>query len=147
MVEPIENRLEKLVVAIEKLIEELFPNKDLKIGYTTLFAKNDGDYDSLRSVLDAYGWEEPANNGFKYHVERPIIIGKTHIMKIRVRKPDVHRPELGCCDLAYKDSDYECFRKRALEMGLDIIVREGYEMIELSNFDIPVYAYIVKGLS
>lgn len=32
----------------------------------------------------------------------------------------------------------------ALEKGWDIILRKGYEMIELSSFNLPVYVYLVS---
>jgi len=147
MIEPLEKRLHILIENIEKLVKATFPNKDLKIGYTTIFAKDEADYETLRSLLNEYGWEEPANNGLAYHIEKPIKIGNTIMMKVRVRKPDVHRPELGCCDLVYKDSDYKYYREKALEIGLDIILRKDYEMIELSTRDIPAYAYLVKNLA
>jgi len=37
-------------------------------------------------------------------------------------------------------------RSLALDQGLDIILRKGYEMIELSDFNINVYAYLIKDI-
>jgi len=144
MIEPFIERFTNLISQIHNLVNEIFPNQDLKIGYLTVFAQSKDSYNSFRSVLSKYGNECEANNGFKYVLDKPLDILGEHIEVIRVRNPDVHRTELGCCDLIYKEGDYDFYRDKALETGLDIILRKGYEMIELSTPDIPVYAYMVK---
>ena len=144
MVPPLQDRLTNLVTQIQKLTVKLFPNKLLGIGYITIFAQNKSDYDSLRSVLSTYGNESEANNGYKYTLHKKLKIKDTDLEVVRIRKPDIHRTELGCCDLTFNASDYEYYRAKALEIGLDIVLRKEYEMIELSTFDLPVYAYIVN---
>ncbi len=140
------DRISKIVELANKLATVMYPNYRFKTGYLTVFSKDDEDFNSLRTQLGARGEEKEANNGYKYALRTPI---KTHdetVEVIRIRKHDAHRPELGCCDLMYKDNDYPELRKEALEKGLDIILRKGYEMIELSTFTINAYAYLVKDL-
>ncbi len=63
---------------------------------------------------------------------------------MRVRKSDIHRKEYGCADIEVANTLYEDLRNLALEKGWDIISRKKFEMIELSTFDINIYAYIIK---
>lgn len=92
------------------------------------------------------GEESKANNGYKYKLSFPVNHLGERVELIRIRKPDIHRKELGCADLIYEKDDYEKLRTIALEKGFDVIVRKDYEMIELSDFKINVYAYLVKNL-
>jgi hypothetical protein len=137
-------RFEELIRNIQKLKSTFYPDFDLKVGYLTVFSNDNDDFDNLRKRLGELGAEAQANNGYKYLLNQNIQILSEDVKLIRVRKPDIHRKELGCCDLLYKESDYLKLRKMALDRGLDIILRKDYEMIELSTFDTNAYAYIVK---
>jgi hypothetical protein len=140
------SRLSQILSNISNLKETLFPDFDLEIGYLTVFSNNTNDYIDLNNLLETIGEKNEASNGYKYELNTPVISDGVTIKEIRVRRPDIHRAELGCCDLIYKNSDYPRLREIALEKGMDIILRKDYEMIELSTFDIPVYAYLVKDL-
>ena len=146
MVESLSTRITELIEITIKLTDLVYPNYNFKIGHLTLFSHNTDDYNSLRSLLSSYGDEKEANNGYKYILNTTLELSDEKIEVIRVRKPDVHRHELGCCDLIYNEKDYEKLRNEALEKGLDIILRKGYEMIELSTFNLNVYAYLVKDI-
>jgi hypothetical protein len=106
MIGPFTERFTNLISEIHRLISEIFTDKSLRIGYLTVFAQSKDDYNSLRSVLSQYGDELEANNGIKYVLYKPLQILSENVETIRIRKPDIHRPELGCCDLVYKEEDY-----------------------------------------
>lgn len=137
-------RIENIITEIQKLISICYPDFDLKIEYLTIFAQSKQDYLYLRRFLQKLGEEIEANNGYKYKLRTTTEHQGEKIELIRVRKPDVHRKELGCADLKYDARDYSRMRETALNKGMDIIIRKGYEMIELSTFEINVYAYLVK---
>lgn len=138
--------LQILINSIQNLSLSCYPAYSFKIGYTTFFAQDDEDFSNLVSVLESIGNRQDANNGYKFILNEQLIVEGEIIEVIRVRKPDIHRKEIGCADLIYNEDDYKQLREEAIEKGFDVIVRKGYEMIELSTFDINVYAYIVKDL-
>lgn len=142
--EDIEEKAKKIIEKIQDLIKACYPNFDFKISYLTIFSESEKDFQNLRSEMQQAGEESEANNGYKYKLNSPINYSGERIDLIRIRKPDVHRKEIGCADLIYKKEDYEKLRAIALEKGFDVIVRKDYEMIELSDFKINAYAYLVK---
>lgn len=135
-----------LIDHIHELIQATYPEYEFKISYLTFFSHSKMEFADLCSYFQELGEESEANNGFKYKLAEPIQHAGESISLIRVRKPDVHRPEIGCCDLEYPAAEYDKLRGKALEEGFDIILRKDYEMIELSTFELPVYAYFVKDL-
>ena len=142
----LENRIREIVLNINKLEQICYPDISFKINFLTIFSQSSSDFEDLKNLLSNFGNETEANNGFKYELKSPLKVEREEIKLIRIRKPDIHRKELGCADLSYELTDYDKLRKGAFEKGFDIILRKGYEMIELSNFNINVYAYIVKDL-
>jgi hypothetical protein len=142
----IKQRIEQIIDQIQALRAKCYPQYELSIEYLTIFSQSEEDFINLKKSLKELGEEAAANNGFKYNLKTSINYKGENINLIRIRKLDIHRKELGCADLTYKDQDYTKLREIALEKGLDIILRNGYEMIELSDFDMNVYAYLVKDL-
>ena len=142
----IQNRISTIIRNVHLLIKTCYPDFNFKISYLTIFSKSQNDFQSLRKLMQEIGEESDANNGYKYKLNSPINYLYEKVDSIRIRKPDIHRKEFGCADLVYDRKDYSNFRSIALEKGLDVIVRKDYEMIELSDFKINVYAYLVKEL-
>ena len=140
----LEQRITKIVSDTKKLIKIFYPQFGLKAECLTIFSQNENDYLELINMLSKIGDKSEAHNGFMFTLHNKLeILGET-IDLIRIRKHDVHRHEVGCCDFSYKDSNYQKMREIALDKGLDIVVRKEYEMIELSTFEIEAYAYIFK---
>lgn len=135
-------QIEQLISNIQELIKIAAPGFDLKIGYLTIFSHSNSQYEELIEELGKLGKRQEANNGYRFELFETLSLLNEDIKMVRIRKPDVHRPELGCCDLIYQD--YGALRSLALDRGMDIIIRKDYEMIELSTFDIPVYAYALR---
>lgn len=146
MNEELQLRIIKIIDSIHLLKASLLPSYNLTIEFLTIFSQTEYEFNDLIKQLELIGNKSEANNGYKFNLANPINHKKENINLIRVRKPDIHRPEMGCVDLKYKNEDYLRLREIALERGWDIILRKGYEMIELSSFDIPVLAYLVRDL-
>lgn len=136
-------RIKKIISEIQRLELVCYPEHTFSIDFLTIFAQDELDFETLRQELAMQGIEYPANNGFKYELTKEFNYAGEKIKFIRIRKPDVHRKEYGCADLSYKESDYNSLREIAFEKGFDVILRKDYQMIELSDFAINVYAYIV----
>lgn len=137
-------RITKIVKAVQKISMICYPHSKFKIGLITIFSKSEDDLQNLVVQLTELGIQNPIKNGIKFILNNDLEILGEKIKKIRIRNPDIHRQEIGCGDLIYEKSKYAALRETALRKKLDIIIRRNYEMIELSTFDINVYAYIVK---
>ena len=142
----ISERIKTIIQSVHKLEEACFPQFDFKIGYLTIFSKDENDYNSLLEKLETLGVKEAANNGFKFKLNKKLELEGETIESVRIRVPDLHRPEYGCADLVYKENEYRQLRRVAVIKGFDIIYRGDYEMIELSTLDINAYAYLVAEL-
>lgn len=138
------DRITQVVTRVKKLTLICYPDYDLSIGSLTLFAKSASDYHALIKSLSEIGEKAPTNNGMKFILTNNLNILGEKIKKVRVRQADIHRKEVGCCDLIYPKDKYNEMRETALRKKYDIIVRRNFEMIELATFDINAYAYIVK---
>jgi len=82
---------------------------------------------------------EETLTGPLFHIQ-PLetIAGKLQLLKIR--KPDVTRPELGDADFTI--SNYAEFKKKYLsQKGFNLIIRKNFEMIELVDPQFNVRAY------
>lgn len=146
MNEELKLKIIKVIDSIHQLTKSLLSSYSLTIEYLTIFSQTEKEFNDLIKELDLIGIKSNANNGYKFSLINPLNHKEESINLIRIREPDIHRPQVGCGDLKYKNEDYLELREMALEKGWDIILRKGYEMIELSSFDIPVLAYIVKDL-
>lgn len=129
---------------INKLKQILYPDFVLEIGLVSIFSHSEAEYQQYLDELSMSGTIHEASNGKSFKLNNAIVVNNNSISEIRVRKPDIHRHEIGCCDLICKPEDYSTLREIALSKGLDIIIRKDYEMIELATMDLNVYAYIVK---
>jgi len=146
MNQELKSRINIIIKDIHELVSTCYPKHKFSITYLTIFSQSDEDFSNLRKNLLEFGIEEQSNNGYKYRLNTPFKELNEEINLVRIRKPDIHRKEFGCTDLSYNEDDYMNLRSLALDQGLDIILRKGYEMIELSDFNINVYAYLIKDI-
>lgn len=123
----------------EKIIGKSFPIKSL-----TIFTHEEMEYKLLFAILGTLGNPYNYNNGPRVELFEPIIIDNNKITHLRLRKPDIERPQVGCNDF---ETDYELFKKEYLikhPENLNLIIRPEYEMIELHDDKFDVLAYIVS---
>lgn len=121
----------------QKICGKSFPIKSL-----TVFSHSQEEYDLLISIIDEMGKPYDFNNGPRIELEKPIKVGDNEITYLRIRKPDIDRPQVGCNDF---ETDYETFKNEYLsnnQTNLSLIKRPEYEMIELRDNDFDVLAYV-----
>ncbi len=85
------------------------------------------------------------NNGPRVALHEPIIVDSNTITHLRIRKPDLERPQVGCND--FDVENYEAFKTEYLSKFpeyLFLIKRPEYEMIEFRHPDYDVLAYVVS---
>ena len=142
---PIENK-EQLFKAVAyvasevlRLIETTTSNA-YPISYLTIFTHYREEYEKLISILPDLGKVSDANNGLQVELDKPV----NKINRLRIRKPDPYRMQVGCADLNV--GDYNTFKEKYLSSStnLRLIERLEYEMIEFFNPDFDVLAYSVS---
>lgn len=122
----------------KKIIRKTFPIKSL-----TVFAHSQSEYELLTGILAEMGKPHNYNNGPRVELSEPIKVRSNYINYLRVRTPDVERPQIGCNDF---EINYDDFKKTYLDKyknKLIFIKRLEYEMIEFRDPDFDVLAYAV----
>jgi len=128
--------IEKCLILKDKVVGE----PDAILSYVCIFAQSEDEYANMENQVALTGRiVENTPTGNVYEIP-PLdtSAGTLHILKIR--KPDVTRPELGDCD--FELSDYAKFKQNHLEKpGFKLIERETFEMIELmeEGGDVRIY--------
>lgn len=123
----------------QSIIGKPFPIKSL-----TVFTHDEMEYKLLFAILATLGNPYNYNNGPRVELFEPIIVDDNKITHLRIRKPDIERPQLGCNDF---ETDYESFKKEYLlkyPAYLKLIIRPEYEMIEFHDDKFDVLAYVVS---
>lgn len=123
----------------EKIIGRTFP-----IKYLTVFAHSQKEFRLLCEILSKIGKPYNYNNGPRVELHEPIKTKGNYITHLRIRKPDLERPQVGCNDF---ETNYETFKKEYLRKypaNLYLIKRPEYEMIELKDKEFDVLAYVVS---
>lgn len=123
----------------QRIIGRTFPIRSL-----TVFSHSQGEFDFLCKTLQNIGKTYNYNNGPRVELFKPIEAGKNKITHLRIRKPDLERPQVGYNDF---ETDYETFKRKYLleyPKHLALIVRPEYEMIELRCNEFDVLAYVVS---
>ncbi|TXH00352.1 MAG: hypothetical protein E6P95_03725 [Candidatus Moraniibacteriota bacterium] len=147
---PIQNEtdLKKAVVYVAEHSSQMCERiigKTLPIHTLTIFAHTDVEFDQLKSILATMGTPYNENNGPRVSLHESIAVGNNAITHLRIRHPDLERPQVGCND--FDVEHYETFKSEYLEKypkGLVLIKRPEYEMIEFHHPDFDVLAYIVS---
>ncbi len=147
---PIENeeRLLETVTYIATKTSELCEKiigKSLPVKSLTVFSHYPDEYEKLTTILFELGTLINENNGPRVVLHKSIAIADNQIDHLRVRIPDIERPQVGCND--FEVENYEAFKTEYLPQypeNLRCIVRPEYEMIEFFHPNYDVLAYIVS---
>ena len=112
---------------------------EFPIVYLTIFAHYEDEFENLRKMVESLGEIVGANNGFAVQLKEPIKLMNGPLQKIRIRKPDLERPQVGCNDFVVPN--YEEFKQKYLQDNPDnlrLIQRPEYDMIEFFDpgFDV-----------
>lgn len=123
----------------QSIIGKSFPIKSL-----TVFTHDEMEYKLLFAILATLGKPYNYNNGPRVELFESIMVDNNKITHLRIRKPDIERPQVGCNDF---EMDYKLFKKEYLlkyPEHLKLIIRPEYEMIELHDDKFDVLAYVVS---
>ncbi len=138
-IEIVENIAKETTKMSQKIIGDIFPIKSL-----TIFAHSGKEFDQLVEILSEMGKQYNYNNGPRIELFEPIEVENNNVEYIRIRKPDIERPQIGCNDF---ETNYEDFKEKYLSKypnNLFLIERTDYEMIEMKDKDFDVLAYVVS---
>ena len=138
------NAVEYVATKTSVLVEKVIGQK-LPISSLTIFSHFQEEYENLVEIINTLGSFYKENNGPRVVLYNPIRIGDNIITHRRIRKPDTERPQVGCND--FDVEDYNAFKQKYLSKhsdNLHLIERKDYEMIEFSDSEFDVLAYVVS---
>ena len=147
---PIKNEQElykaiKYVAEQTTALSKQITGQEYPIEYLTIFSHFDDEFSNLRKIVERLGEIIDANNGYAVKLEKPIQLKNNELHRVRIRKPDPERPQVGCNDFTV--SDYEAFKQSYLQErpnNLRLIERPEYDMIEFFDPNFDVLAYVVS---
>ena len=119
--------------------------RELPITYLTIFAHRHEEYERLVAFATELGKPEETNNGLRFNLKEPIRTRSGDLKRLRIRKPDPYRTQVGCAD--YDVGDYTDFRDKHLAKhpyNVRLIERPGYSMLEFHDPDFDVFAYVMS---
>lgn len=117
----------------------------LPITYLTICAHYLDEYDELIKIASTLGEVVDANNGIAVMPLKPIKTAGHTVPKLRIRKPDPYRTQVGCND--FDPGNYQDFKQKYVAVNpnnLRVIERPDYEMIEFYDPDFDVFSYVVE---
>ena len=140
-IEELKSFVQEIVKEATKLKNKHTGEKTAPVNYACIFSQNDEQYTDLIETVKKFGKVvEETPKGPLFQIQ-PLetVSGTLQLLKIRI--PDVTRPERGDADFTV--SDYENFKEKYLsQKGFKLMKkREDFEMLELMDekFDVRVY--------
>jgi len=107
------------------------------VEFSCIFCQNEEEYKQFTGEVETLGKiAERTQSGFTYLLDKPIETVAGPLRLVKIRKPDVQRVERGDADF---NTDYENFKEKYQNnSGFELIKRESFEMLRLSdsNFDV-----------
>ena len=139
-IDDFKNIIEDIVLRANSLKDELTNANNAPVNYACIFCQNEkelNDFTKLSLQIGAIIKETPSGSLFQIEPLNTIA-GKLKLLKIR--KPDITRPERGDADFTV--SNYDNFKNEyLLKKGFKLIQKENFEMIELMDPKFSVRAY------
>lgn len=107
------------------------------VEFACIFCQNEEEYKQFTDAVATLGKvAETAQNGFTYLLDKPIQTIAGPLRLVKIRKPDIQRPERGDADF---NTDYKNFKKKYQKnAGFEFVKRETFEMLRLSDPDFDV---------
>lgn len=138
---------------IEKIIKYIIPktlelnklyltNEQIYINYCAIFCQSEEEFDALNTEAKQLGIViEDTPTGPLYKFIKPLKTLAGSLWLLKVRKPDVTRPQRGDADFTLKD--YLSFKNEHLtdSQHFSLIKRKDFEMIELKDLQFNVISY------
>lgn len=138
--EELKKKIQDIVTRAASLKNKYIDDKNAPVNYACIFSQNDEEYAELVEAAHKIGdvvKETPTGLLFWINPLKTVA-GDLRLLKIRL--PDVVRPELGDADFTILN--FLGFKKKVLSKSeFKLIKREDFEMVELVDpeFDVRVY--------
>lgn len=138
----VEEIIEYIVPKTLELNKLYLPDEQVHINYSAIFCQSEEEFEILNAtaaLLGAVVENTPTGPLYKFTKPLKTIAGPLWLLK--VRKPDVTRPQRGDADFTLLD--YPSFKKEHLadSQHFSLIERAGFEMMELRDQKYNVLSY------
>lgn len=137
------NEIIKYIVSETLKLNSLYlPNEQVCINYSAIFCQNDEEFDAFNAEAMLLGIViEDTPTGPLYKFINPLKTSAGPLWLLKIRKPDLTRPQRGDADFTLKD--YASFKNAYLPDSLhfSLIKRKDFEMIELKDIHFDVLSY------
>lgn len=138
----LENIVNYLVRQGLKAIRENTDEKSLPIDYVAIFSRDEQEFENLELLVRSLGrevYKKAAKTGPTFLLNKPLVTPAGQVGLIKVRLPDLTRPQRGAPDFRVKK--YDDFKSKYLQKSgnFTLMVRKDFEMIELKGIDVLVY--------
>ncbi len=133
----------KYVATRGRTLIQRITGRDLRISYLTLYTHRPGEYERLCGYMAELGKAEPVPHGTRFILKKPIRTRAGPLKRVRIRERDPHRAHMGSAD--FDVGDYTDFRDAERKQNPDyinMIGRDGYELMEFNHPDFDVFAYV-----
>lgn len=133
-------RVQDIVKDAKLLKDKHIEYKEIPVNYACIFSQSGTEYSELNKITSEIGKvvkETPSGNLYQI---RPIETVAGQLQLLKIRKPDMTRPERGDADFTIYDFEY--FKNKYLQKkGYTLIPKDGFVMIELVDpeFNVRVY--------
>ncbi|MFA6304927.1 MAG: hypothetical protein WCV73_00365 [Patescibacteria group bacterium] len=138
-VQDLKNIIQDIVAQADQL-KRKFVSDLAPVNYACIFCQNDEEFNNFVELSKQIGKViEEMPSGVLFQIE-PLQTIAGNLQLLKIRKPDVTRPQRGDADFTL--ANYDEFKKMYLSQnGFKLINKEKFEMIELmdSAFNVRVY--------
>lgn len=119
------------------LINKHASEPHLPIEFACIFSQNQKEFEELTEVIQNLGKVvQDTPTGYTYIIDEPIKTQAGELKLIKIRKPDPARKERGDTDFNTNYTEFK--RKYQNKTGFELIERDSFEMLRLSDPDFDV---------
>ncbi|MFH1510670.1 MAG: hypothetical protein ABIF10_03180 [Candidatus Woesearchaeota archaeon] len=139
-VEDLKKLVQGIVTEAHRLSATHTSEKQAPVNYACVFTHSDSEYEEMVKLAGQLGRVvQETRMGPVFHIS-PILTVAGELRLLKIRRPDVKRPERGDADFTV--ANYKTFKETYLSRpGFGIIKRVDMEMIELIDPSYNVIAY------
>lgn len=126
----------------EDLLKEFVSGVE-PITSLTIFSHYPDEYEYLNRLVEMWGVGQ--RDGY-IELKKPFVHASRTISKLRVRKPDPYRSQVGCADFSMQSVELANLIKKYPHQ-VRLIERPGIQLVEFHHPDYDVLAYVPKYLN
>ena len=118
------------------------PCEIVKINYSAIFCQNDAEYEQFNKEASRVGAViEDTSTGPLYKFHKPFQTVAGPLWLLKVRKPDLTRPQRGDADFTLQDYNFIKEKYSGNKEHFRVLDRGNFEMIELRDPKFDVLSY------